>query len=245
MLEADVNLGSVDGSETALSGSKVPIMAHPPDITSDLSLEDFINTIVKVGFQYFTSLSQHHYCIISTHKYNEKTPSVQHVTLGGKSKKGFKLDFKELSIVEPSLKILKKVESQLCSIPFWLNADILRGPSLDSTAAKSTTALPLDAGKFVQVCRKYFEGATLSLGWTTGPCPNDASFYRDSHIEQMIDVIRENSLEVRFFFLPSIRMYDLLIRRPNRHSPFEPAYYKIQSSNYWINCCPRRGQSQP
>ena len=102
-----------------------------------------------------------------------------------------------MSIVRPSLETLKKVESRLKSIPFWLNADILPGPA--SSPSKSSSMLPLEAGKFVKVCRQYFGEATLSLGWTTtGPCPNDRrASYQDAHIEQMINVIEQNDLKVR------------------------------------------------
>ncbi|CAG7713049.1 unnamed protein product [Allacma fusca] len=42
MLEADISLGTVHGSEQV-----VPIMAHPPANTSDLSFEVFINRIIR------------------------------------------------------------------------------------------------------------------------------------------------------------------------------------------------------
>jgi Uncharacterized conserved protein (DUF2181). len=38
MLEADVVLGTVEGG----SGEEVPVMAHPPDKVSDLSLDKFL-----------------------------------------------------------------------------------------------------------------------------------------------------------------------------------------------------------
>ena len=46
MIEADVSLGfDLDGSITEM----VPIMAHPPMIVSDLSLERFLQTVIKVS----------------------------------------------------------------------------------------------------------------------------------------------------------------------------------------------------
>ena len=45
MIEADISLGWLEGSDT--TQSKIPVMAHPPEIFSDLSLEDFINKVVK------------------------------------------------------------------------------------------------------------------------------------------------------------------------------------------------------
>lgn len=46
MIEADVNLGKVHNSKEVL-----PIMAHPPDVTSDLTLANFLSIVAKVcGF---------------------------------------------------------------------------------------------------------------------------------------------------------------------------------------------------
>ncbi len=44
MLEADVSLGFVSGDFSR----RVPIMAHPPAFISDLSLRDFVDTVVHV-----------------------------------------------------------------------------------------------------------------------------------------------------------------------------------------------------
>lgn len=43
MIEADVSMGTIIGKE----GRVVPIMAHPPFKTSDLSLEEFLDTILS------------------------------------------------------------------------------------------------------------------------------------------------------------------------------------------------------
>lgn len=45
MLEADVVIGTLHNNASKL----IPIMAHPPNNTSDLSLEEFIETILKNG----------------------------------------------------------------------------------------------------------------------------------------------------------------------------------------------------
>jgi hypothetical protein len=68
MIEADVSLGTIKGKE----GHLIPIMAHPPSKQSDLSLEEFLDTILDY-----------------------RTP------------KGIKLDFKNIEVVESSLKIVK------------------------------------------------------------------------------------------------------------------------------------------
>ncbi len=48
MLEADVSMGKVAGSDSNSSSASVPIMAHPPHTTSDLSLRQFVELVAKV-----------------------------------------------------------------------------------------------------------------------------------------------------------------------------------------------------
>ena len=112
MIEADVSAG--------LGGE--PIMAHPPDTESDLSLELFLETVLLA-------------------------------TEGG-AKKGIKLDFKSLDILQPSLETLQRLQSRLV-FPVWLNADILRGPGGKD---------PVSAEIFLQLCTRYLPSATLSTG---------------------------------------------------------------------------------
>ena len=85
MIEADVSLGP----------GGVPIMAHPPANTSDLSLQLFLDTVLEATED--------------------------------KAKKGIKLDFKFIEVVEPSLKIVKDLLDRI-NMPLWLNADIIAGP---------------------------------------------------------------------------------------------------------------------
>ena len=85
MIEADVSLGA----------GNTPIMAHPPASTSDLSLQQFLESVLA--------------------------------TTESGAKKGIKLDFKFLGVVEPSLQLLDGLRERL-AIPLWLNADILQGP---------------------------------------------------------------------------------------------------------------------
>ncbi|XP_033204265.1 protein FAM151B isoform X1 [Bombus vancouverensis nearcticus] len=46
MLEADVTLGTLNGTSDN-STQLIPIMAHPPATKSNLSLDDFLNTVIK------------------------------------------------------------------------------------------------------------------------------------------------------------------------------------------------------
>jgi len=45
MLEADVVLGTLEGG----SGEKIPVMAHPPDNVSDLSLDNFLTEVMSAA----------------------------------------------------------------------------------------------------------------------------------------------------------------------------------------------------
>lgn len=76
-----------------------------------------------------------------------------------KHKKGIKLDFKTVEVLEPAIKILKKYQSQI-KVPLIMNADVLPGPG-------NPLAVPLDSRKFVETCKAAFPDGILSLGWTT------------------------------------------------------------------------------
>ncbi|KAF5304282.1 hypothetical protein FQR65_LT18880 [Abscondita terminalis] len=150
MLEADVLLGTVNDSEV------VPIMAHPPNVTSDLSLEEFLKQVLE---------------------YNTKSTS---------SKKGIKLDFKSIDVLESSVFILTNFYSKL-NCPLWLNADIFPGPF-------NTTDTPVDPDRFLN-STKDFQNATLSIGWKTrygGEIVNAS--YTDDDITTMMDFVRNNSI---------------------------------------------------
>ena len=76
MIEADINLGfDVEGSISEM----VPIMAHPPNIISDLSLERFLVTVIRDL---------------------EENPQLR---------KGIKLDFKRTDILKESLQIVQNL----------------------------------------------------------------------------------------------------------------------------------------
>ena len=74
MIEADVLLGKLHNGDNSL----VPIMAHPPKQTSDISFEEFLDTHLR----YF-------------------------------KKKGLKLDFKSIEVVEKALIMLKARENEV------------------------------------------------------------------------------------------------------------------------------------
>ncbi|XP_062549346.1 protein FAM151B isoform X2 [Armigeres subalbatus] len=95
-IEADIVLGQVDGN--ADNQNKIPIMAHPPATTSDISLESFLTQI-----QVYNNAAE-----------NQKV-------------KGLKLDFKSISALETSISIINDVYD-MKTFSTWINADILPGP---------------------------------------------------------------------------------------------------------------------
>ena len=139
MIEADVSAGE-DGQ---------PIMAHPPDTQSDLSLDLFLETVLQA-------------------------------TEGG-AKKGIKLDFKSLDILQPSLETLQRLEARLV-FPVWLNADILRGPGGKD---------PVSAEIFLQLCSRYLPSATLSTGFTTGSGEGE---YSEEMMEELYQTMTNSGL---------------------------------------------------
>ncbi|XP_043270804.1 protein FAM151B isoform X2 [Venturia canescens] len=49
MLEADVVLGTLNDPSGGNDTENIPIMAHPPEVTSDLSLEEFLESVLADG----------------------------------------------------------------------------------------------------------------------------------------------------------------------------------------------------
>lgn len=72
MIEADIVLGKINGI-----GTDLPVMAHPPADTSDISLESFLRQIMSFNAE----------------------PAIEKM-------KGVKLDFKSIEVFEGSLDIL-------------------------------------------------------------------------------------------------------------------------------------------
>uniref|UniRef100_A0A1W7R767 Putative conserved secreted protein n=1 Tax=Aedes albopictus TaxID=7160 RepID=A0A1W7R767_AEDAL len=95
-IEADILLGVIDSNTD--NEQLIPIMAHPPATTSDITLESFLEQI------------QNHNRIVEPSKV-----------------KGVKLDFKSIDAFEASLRIINNIYD-MQSFPTWINADILAGP---------------------------------------------------------------------------------------------------------------------
>ncbi|XP_061704088.1 protein FAM151A isoform X3 [Cydia pomonella] len=100
MLEADIVLGQLIGKE----GPLIPVMAHPPATTSDLSLGDFLSIV-----------AQHNKGIAK------------------EKQKGVKLDFKSIEAFEKAQDLIARFSKPEVTFPLWLNADILPGPVAATT----------------------------------------------------------------------------------------------------------------
>lgn len=163
MIEADVSL-----AET--SRYPVPIMAHPPNTTSDLTLEDFLVEIVrsncskgiKLDFK-STRVVEPAFRVLARHVDFIKGPIVLNAD------------------ILPGNRIAVKREKN-----FKLSYSIL-GPNDPETAA-------VDTWTFLMLCRTRFPKAIISIGWTTNLKNQIKSGYTREMIDQMSALVREYNL---------------------------------------------------
>jgi hypothetical protein len=122
----------------------VPVAAHPPAATSDLTFEALVARFVELAVQ--------------PRKEETNEESSRPLPLG------LKLDFKDPRAVEPCLGLLQEAVARAgwrWTHPIWLNADIFTGPGGQPTK--------FDAEQFLlQVHSSSLPNTSLSLGWTTG-----------------------------------------------------------------------------
>ena len=155
----------------------IPIMAHPPNRTSDLIMTDFLGLVSSAYME----------------DYDDNA-------LGGNKiiRKIIKLDFKEIATVEPTLKALVALQAKTTeSSIVFLNADILPCPgnrgnvtTIDSTEFMETSL------KYICKCRDTTRMA-FSLGFKTNwTDPNDGYTMEDlramsdliSHYHQLVEL---------------------------------------------------------
>uniref|UniRef100_A0A5F8G1T0 Protein FAM151A n=1 Tax=Monodelphis domestica TaxID=13616 RepID=A0A5F8G1T0_MONDO len=155
VLEADVN---VEGLGTA-NETGIPIMAHPPAIYSDNTLEQWLEAVLP------------------------------------RSRKGIKLDFKNIKAVGPSLDLLRnQTEEGRIQRPVWINADVLDGPN-----SFPSVYLLVFLSRFLTLVQEKYPNATLSLGWTTlyiSLFPNRT--YTQAMIEKMHQLVAALPQKVTF-----------------------------------------------
>jgi len=100
------------------------------------------------------------------------------------AKKGIKLDFKSIDVVEPALKMMQRYAKSI-TFPVMLNADVLSGPV-------NSTTTPVNGNQFLRLAKKYFPGAILSLGWTTKFDCKNLGEYERQHFQAMKQLIHDN-----------------------------------------------------
>jgi len=96
-------------------------------------------------------------------------------------KKGIKLHFNTLEVLQPALEVLSSFKDRIF-IPLVLDADILSGPDGGSSL--------VDPHQFLTRCASQLPGATLSVGWTTGPLGK----YTISQLAPMSSVLTSHNI---------------------------------------------------
>ncbi|XP_063359055.1 protein FAM151A isoform X1 [Cydia amplana] len=159
MLEADIVLGQLIGKE----GPPIPVMAHPPATTSDLSLGDFLSIVaqhnkgiakekqkgVKLDFKSIEAFEKAQDLIARFSKPEDSHARTTDAPCSPCSRR----DFSAAKSPEMS------TQNDSVTFPLWLNADILPGPV-------AATTKPLDPEKFIKLASNH-PRAVLSVGWTT------------------------------------------------------------------------------
>ncbi|XP_068427527.1 protein FAM151A [Clinocottus analis] len=153
ILESDVTL---EGYGTPAE-KPIPIMAHPPAIYSDNTLDQWLDAVLA-------------------------------------SRKGIKLDFKNLDTVGLSLDLLvQKNSSRRIHRPVWLNADILQGPNVPDFVP------PVNGTRFLQLIQEKFPDVTMSLGWKVAYAPPlFVETYTRPMVEDMYNMIKDVPQKVTF-----------------------------------------------
>lgn len=130
-IETDLVMGQSIGSTPTTE--RIPIMAHPPNTESDLSMTDFLSIISKPT-------------VSSTTNTTSISIDTERITY-----KSIKLDFKEMDTVEPTLKKIKEMKIATDeNAVFFLNADILPGPG-----HREAKDVAFEPGTFLETCLKY------------------------------------------------------------------------------------------
>ncbi|CAB9496986.1 Protein FAM151A [Seminavis robusta] len=159
----------------------IPIMAHPPNTESDLSMLDFLQMVSRSNPQDQTG--------------NDDNNTITKV---------IKLDFKQMETVEPTLKAL--VDNDANNNKFkttdasaiLLNADILPGPG-----RRQPGIVTMHASTFLETCIQYITTQqqpsvrfAFSLGFKTDF--TDTTGYTTEDVQAMTDIIRQYKLVDRW-----------------------------------------------
>merc|ERR1719305_2041896 len=96
-------------------------------------------------------------------------------------RKGVKLDFKFIEVVEPSLQLIRKLCEHI-DFPIWINADIL--------GMEAARATPVNATEFLHLAKTYLPTATLSVGYTTV----STGKFVTSNFDEMLGILNKNQV---------------------------------------------------
>lgn len=141
MIEADIIMRASDPPE--------PVMAHPPQTDSDITLREWLalvkehNKGIKLDFKRWD---------VACHLCSGMAVTCRSWWLRDGSARS-------LDAVSPSLALLEEAIS-MAGRPVWINADILTGPG--------GHIQPLDPHGFLSAVTTLPTSTVLSLGWTSG-----------------------------------------------------------------------------
>lgn len=144
----------------------VPVMSHPPLLESDLSAATFFDLVTKDECDDARRLSKH-----------------------------IKLDFKHFEAVEPTLRILQRLDPNGNGKTVFLNADVLAGPG------KSSVDVIVPADAFIQTCLDFFLEANaqptvhsyaFSLGFKVEI--HNPSGHTDDNLKEMASLVKRHDL---------------------------------------------------
>lgn len=161
-VECDVMLG------VALEGGKTfhdtPILAHPPNTESDISVASLLLRITQEGTNQEKILTKH-----------------------------LKLDFKDIKAVEPTLKLLQTSNiSSPHEKSIFLNADILVGPGRRGDVPVPPDDFLQKCLEHIVSCRDRNVSYSLSLGYMCAWACNE--HYNNDDVLRMEDYVRRYEL---------------------------------------------------
>jgi len=144
---------------------QVPVMGHPPQRDSTLTLEQFLHTLAQARFQG------------GNNDHNKATL--------------VKLDFKSQVALEASLALVQAyvTETRFPQGLFW-NADLLLGPMQD-IEDRQRYGPQFNGSTFLALAQQTVPDAVLSIGWTTTPHEQDQDLaYTENMVTEMLDLLQ-------------------------------------------------------
>lgn len=180
MIEADIILGT-----TINSTERVPVMGHPPNTKSDISLDAFLTNV--------TSFNAANTNRTKGIKLDFKSTEVFVMSATLLQTKWSSVSFNHKSMLQSNPANQSNDDRQLnpqfqLNFPVWINADIIPGP------VNNTYTDAVDPDRFLDIC-KGLPNSTLSIGWTTrwGANFTDGT-YTTEQISNMLTAIKNNQI---------------------------------------------------